>query len=426
MPMSRRDFLKKSAMVAAVPTFMPLVGRVGPAFGAELVDPATAQRNRLVVIMMHGGNDGLNTIVPLENVDGNQRRAVYEQMRPTLRLGFGDTMPLDYTSDDAAMALGLHPGLAKLHAMYKSGRVAIVQGVDYPNHNYSHFESSDIWQSGQPVTAPDSGWLGRHLDRAGVAAGELRAAAVQYELPLAIRGRDKLGMTLPYLPFRFADGSDAIGDARHLAACTFGSHSTNEPLRSYWGKRMTETVGIVEALETAPPTPGTSSYLTNSLLTARSLLEGDYGTEIVFVYIYGFDTHASQIVLHHNLLVDLDNSIDAFYNGIPANGIPPLSSGLVDRTMVMTFSEFGRRLNENGANGTDHGNAAPLFLVGPPGSKLVGGIHGDHPDLGTTLLPADNLLLTTDMRTVYQSVLQNWLGDPDPALGAPMQGLFTS
>ncbi|HEX7166141.1 MAG TPA: DUF1501 domain-containing protein [Acidimicrobiales bacterium] len=422
--LSRRDFLKRGAMAAAVPTLWPLIGRVGPAFGLDDPDPSTALRNRLVVIFLSGGNDGLNTVIPMWDADGTQRRSVYQAARPTLQYADTAVLHLDLTTDDAAHGLGLHPSLTKLHAMYEAGRVAVVQGVDYPNHSYSHFESTDIWQSGQPLAAPDSGWLGRHLDRSGIGAGELRAAAMTYDLPLALRGTDKLGITIPTLPFRFSDGTAAAADAKHAAAKLYANHPSSEPLRQYWGERMDESVRIVETLEVAPATPNTGNGLANALLTARTLLEGNYGTEVVFVAVGGYDTHELQRTAHQTLLTNLDNAIDTFFNGVPASGIPPLSPTVADRTMVMTFSEFGRRLKENGSAGTDHGAAAPLFLVGPPAGRLVGGIHGDHPNVGTTLAPVDNILQTTDLRAVYQAVLEQWLADPDPTLGAALPGLF--
>jgi uncharacterized protein (DUF1501 family) len=180
--------------------------------------------------------------------------------------------------------------------------------------------------------------------------------------------------------------------------------------------------------------------LANLFLTARTLLTADLGVEVVFISTGGYDTHSGQLTLQQNLFRDLDRALEAFYfgtiegvpvgiGGTPGNGLPdplyvpptggtpigPLDQAIADRTLVMTFSEFGRRIGEN-AGGTDHGAAAPMLLVGPAGAasgaSLVPGLHGDHPNVGSTTLPADNLGMTLDLRSVYQSVLTKWLNDP--------------
>ena len=420
---TRRQFIAGSAAVAALPALAPLTGRAGKAFG--LHSPEATARNRLVVIFLAGGNDGLNTVIPMEDVDGSQRFSVYRQVRPTLRYEPGDVLPLDL-AQDLDHKLGLHPSLTRLHGMYREGRVAVVQGVDYPGHSFSHFEGTDVWQSGQTDFSSDSGWLGRHLDRAGVADGELRAVAIGTELPLIFRGLDKQGVSIPSIPLRFADGTAAVGDARHAALEQYGLHSAGEPLRQFVGRTMDGTVDLVNQLETLTAPPNTGNALANALLTARTILEGDFGLECVFVSVGGYDTHVGQKPLHQNLMASLDAAIGTFLNGDTAAGIAPLSPDVADRTLVMTFSEFGRRLGENGGAGTDHGTAAPLFVVGPAGGRLVPGLHQDHPDLGTTLVPRDNVSYTTDVRQVYQALLQEWLADPDPAYGDPLPGLFTA
>lgn len=420
---TRRRFLAGSAALAALPTLAPLTGRVGKAFG--MTTPETSSRNRLVVIFLGGGNDGLNTVIPMADAEGTQRLSVYRQVRPTLRYEPTDVLPLDLPGD-VDRGVGLHPAFTRLHGIYREGRVAVVQGADYPKHSFSHFEGTDFWQSGQPEVAPDSGWLGRHLDRAGINEGELRAVAIGTELPLIFRGRDKAGVSIPSIPLRFADGTAAAGDARHAALEQFALHSQDEPLRLFVGQTMDRTVDLVHRLETVTPPPSTSNALLNALLTARVLLEGDYGLECIFVSVGGYDTHVGQRPLHQNLLAALDGAIATFLDGDPALGIAPLAPAVASETILMTFSEFGRRLGENGGAGTDHGTAAPLFVVGPSGGRLVGGIHGDHPDVGTTLAPLDNITPTTDIRAVYQALLEEWLADPDPLFGSPLPGLFTT
>jgi len=302
----------------------------------------------------------------------------------------------------------------------------VVQGVDYPNHNYSHFVSDDIWQAGNPDNAGDSGWIGRHLDRTGVADGELRAIGIGGDLPHALRGGSESGAQIDSIAAtQFSEGTTPLGNARHAVYGDFALHSGLEHVRHEYGRFCGSVVELDAATRGLfAPAPG---GLADSFMTARTLLTADLGVEVVFIRTRGYDTHASQLGLHANLLTDLDQAIEAFFLGTKAgtaindaSGAPigPLPSWLAEQTLVMTFSEFGRRIGEN-ASGTDHGAAAPMLLVGPPppaaGSgvdRLVPGLHSDHPDVGTTALPKDNLGMTTDLRSVYQAVLTHWINDP--------------
>jgi len=440
MSPTRREFIVGLGAVTGVRLLAPIVVRAGAGLGEALADPATANRNRLIVIFLQGGNDGLNTVIPIGDVRGAPRYSVYRSVRPTIAYKPEPTLGLDRRGD-ADQHLGLNPKLTNLHRMYKQNRVAIVQGVDYPNHSYSHFTSTDIWQSGQPERTPDSGWLGRHLDRAGIGEGELRGLGLGYELPLALRGGHARGVELQDIPnTHFADGSVRAAEARHDALARYGHHPLSEPLRHFAGKQAEITVGLVRTLQHMNAPPQLENYLAYTLLTARSLMERDFGVECVFInHGYGsYDTHTTQVPAQEALLTELDQAIEAFYFGTIAGkpiGVGPISRKLAARTILLTTSEFGRRIGENGAgaNGTDHGAAGPLFIVGPPATsrvsryRLVPGLHGEHPKMGTTIAPADNLDMTTDVRSVYQSVLQDWLGNPDPSYErkhAPVHGLF--
>jgi uncharacterized protein (DUF1501 family) len=213
-----------------------------------------------------------------------------------------------------------------------------------------------------------------------------------------------------------------------------------EPLRHFAGAVDGQTVHLVETLEgfTAPTDVG--EQIAKDLLAARLLLEQDgLGVEIVFVAQPGYDTHTTERAGQEALFTNLDAALDLFYTGMYKGKkiVDPLAPNVLDRTMVMSFSEFGRRLGENGGvgvAGTDHGAAAPLFMIGPPTGSLavtakpVAGLHGDHPNVGTVALPADNLEKTTDVRQVYQAVLEKWFADPDPIYGTTfpaLPGLFT-
>lgn len=434
MELTRRQVL---AGFGGAVLLSPVSGLVGRAFGDASPDPSTARRRRLLVIFQSGGNDGLNTVVPAGDVSGAARYSVYRSVRPSLALAPAELLPLDRAAD-RERAMGLHPSLRTMHALYRSGRVGIVQGVDYPDHDYSHFRSSDIWQSGEPGRSGGSGWLGRHLDRAGVGEGELRGVAVGgVDPPLLLRGARQQGSGLASIPAtRFGDGADARARARHDALALFGSHPVAEPLPAYAGRQSRATVRVVRSLADTAPPPTTGNRFGDALLTARTLLETDLGVECVFVEQGGYDTHTSQRTAHTARLNELDAGLEAFYFGTYRGrdlGIGALRPVVAERTLTLAYSEFGRRIGETGsgaAAGTDHGAAAPLFLIGPPARagarQLVPGLHSDHPKMGTTTLPEDNLTMTTDLRQVYAAVLESWLGDPDPLYerARPLPGLF--
>jgi uncharacterized protein (DUF1501 family) len=434
MAVSRRDFIKGAGVVAGAGVLAPSV--LQRAAFAD-VDPQAATRRRLVVIDLGGGNDGLNMVVPRTGA----RRAVYEQVRPTIKLDPATLRPLDRGGQDDG-SLGLHSALATVHRLYTEDRLAVVQGVDYPNHSYSHFTSNDIWQAGNPENIADAGWLGRHLDRVGVATGELRAVGIGGTLPHALRGRVHSGAQVNSLAdTHFVDGSSALALARHAAYRGYEQHTAAEPVRQYYGEMCAAVVDLDQ--ETRGLTALAPGGLANLLLTARTLLTANLGVEVVFVSTGGYDTHANELSAHQTLYSDLDHALEAFYygtrdgvpitvGGVAGNGLPDpvgtpgtpgtpigaIDPALADRTLVMTFSEFGRRIGEN-ASGTDHGAAAPMLLVGPPqpaagsgATRLVPGLHGDHPDMGSTAAPADNLVMTTDLRGVYQAVLTRWIDDP--------------
>ncbi|HUR78917.1 MAG TPA: DUF1501 domain-containing protein [Acidimicrobiales bacterium] len=435
MALSRREFL---AGAGGLSLGAAVFGVAGPAFGDAPADPRALTRNRLVVIFLEGGNDGLNTIVPRGDVAGAPRLSVYRRVRPSLAYKPEVLLPLDRVHD-ADQLLGLNPRLAHLHGMYRDGRVAIVQGVDYPNHNYSHFASADIWHTGDPTKTGASGWLGRHLDRVGVGDGELRAAAIASKVPLMLQGRVPAAAMTSIGAMRFADGTGTAAAARHRALAAMGGGRSGDPVRQRVGASLRQAVDVVSDLGKTQAPTGAGSGLANSMLTARTLLEQNLGVECVYVYQGGYDTHTAQQASQERLLGELDTALETFWlgteHGVAVAGAGAMKPEVAGRTLVMVVSEFGRRIGEAnggvGVAGTDHGAAAPVVLVGPPAAArpsgaatLVPGLHGDHPDLGTPNNPADNLVMTTDLRHLYQSVLQAWLGDPDPIYSRSLPGLF--
>jgi uncharacterized protein (DUF1501 family) len=415
--LTRRQVLKAGGVIAGAQVLAPFVLRGNNAW-ATAPDPATANRLRFVLVDLGGGNDGLNTVVPKTG----QIRDVYDKVRSGATNLAADTLP--YLGPTNGGEVGLNPYLPTLYSLWQQSRVAVVQGVDYPNHNYSHFVSDDIWMSGEPSVVPDSGWLGRHLDRTGIGVGELRGVGIGFDrLPLALRGLNQLGEEINSLAeCQFIDGTGTVAAKRHAAYA--GYDAMTQPLEQTYGRFCRNAVEL--AADTTGLTAAAPGGISNALLTARTLLTGNLGVEIVVVHTGGYDTHDLQRSRHQALMTDLDRGIEAFYYGtrggvaITSGGNPigALDANVATRTVLMTYSEFGRRIGDNGS-GTDHGAAAPVFLIGPPppvaGSgavTLVPGLHSDHPNMGTTTLPADNLGMTTDVRSIYQAVLTNWLNDP--------------
>ena len=438
---TRRQFIARATALTGAQFLAPIVGRAGPWLGQAAADPVTAARRRLVVVFLQGGNDGLNTVIPTGDVAGAPRYSVYRQVRPSIAYAPAETLPLD-AGTDAGEALGLNSQLQAVHRLYGEGRLAVVQGVDYPNHSYSHFTSADTWQAGAPAQGADSGWIGRHLDRVGIGDGELRAVGIGTDLPLLLRGHDRVGAELASLASaQFVDGASATARARHDGLRAFAAYPDTDVLRHAAGVQLASAADLVDLLAQAPAEPPSPHPMTAAMLTARTLLEDDLGVECVFVPQPGsYDTHVQQRTNQETVLAALDAGLEAFFYGTeqgqPCGTIGPLAPAVADRTVVMVVSEFGRRIGENGSGavaGTDHGAAAPVLMIGPSGTasaglRLVPGLHGAHPDLGTPLLPTDNLAMTTDLRSLVQTVLQTWLGDPDPGYAnVPiMTDLFTS
>ncbi len=426
MTLQRRDFLKRGAgLVAAslvVPAFLAETARwldSNPAsvtsapgglatMGSQLMSGqlvggqpvaggpvADTSRRIMVVLLLAGGNDGINTLVPYAD-------PLYYQARPSLAVPREQVLKLND-------AVGLSPALRNMKARYDAGEVAVVQGVGYPNPNRSHFRAMDIWQTGVPERIEQTGWLGRYLQACacgtdkhleGVAMGTSVQKSFWTELTL-------------------------VPAISNLAAFQYGSARTNPDARAYEVDALRRALNDVRgrpeeeflrqatkiALDDADTlSQVASSYQTpitypqgqlgESMKTIAQVIAGDVGTRVFFATLGGFDTHANQIGQQQRLLTELDGSIEAFLQDIER-------LKRQDDVMVMTFSEFGRRVNENASNGTDHGTAEPLFMVG---GGVKGGLYGAYPSLSD--LDRGDLKFTTDFRSVYSSVLQGWMGVP--------------
>ena len=369
--------------------------------------PGSADRV-LVVINLQGGNDGLNTVVPYASPQ-------YYRYRPSLGIGPNDVLRL---SDQ----VGLNPALRSLKSMYDKGQVAIVQGAGYPQPDHSHFRSTEIWQTAAPERYERTGWLGRFLDEANLPRENLfNAVAVAPVLPEALISNtvdvpaigDVRGYTL---------ASDRAGAAAALAfrsvvndrALPFSSPylGTVAEIEDHAQRGSQELPKLVAGYTTEASYPATQ--IGRSLALAAQIIGSRLSTRVLYVQHGSFDTHAAQRGTQDRLLSELSDALSAFSADLAAHGND-------QRVLAMTFSEFGRRAQENASRGTDHGEAGPMFLVG---GGVKGGLYGAHPSLD--VLDRGDVTFTTDFRSVYATVIERWLGRPSapvlagtfPLLGA--------
>ncbi len=400
MDSSRRDFLKTSMLVsmgaATVPGFL--------ASTAQAAGRAKSNDKILVVIQLLGGNDGLNTVVP-HGMDG------YTRGRRALRVPTAQIQKI-------TPEIGLHPSMSGMGKLLEDNRLAILQGVGYPNPDRSHFRSQEIWETAKTETgALDTGWLGRALDAAPTpVGGDLPALHVgSRRLPLSFKAKKAEVPSLETLEqYRLqVAGSDA--DKRtardSIDAVARLDRGTEDPLLGFLRRSTLAAYDSSKRLEAIASKPlGTSKYpnfgLARRLELIAQIIKAGFGTRIYYTALDGFDTHANQAATHSGLLTELSDSIAAFHADLTA-------AGQADRVATLSFSEFGRRVAENASAGTDHGAAAPVFLVGPVEKA---GLIGEHPRFDD--LDDGDLKHHTDFRRIYAGLLDQWLGFPsEPILG---------
>lgn len=417
MALARRSILKGGLALATL-------GAVAPAFvvrtAAAAAQPAAGPRdglapsqvaaNRLlVVVQLAGGNDGLNTVVPYAD-------PAYRRLRPNLGLTGSDLLPLNGE-------LALHGGLAPLKAFFEAGKLGIVQGVQYPNPNRSHFASIAIWQTADLRGQDPTGWLGRYTDQHG-GGNAFHTVGALNSLPRT------LWTSVAPVPaignaagFRYQTGArtGAVRAAELTAFRTLLNESTTVSggaLEAYARSVFATAVDSSEQVQAIVPSipklagSGPENELTRGLGLISALDAAGLGTRVGYVQLGGFDTHANQKNAHQNLLSRLAQGLDAFVNELERRG-------RFKDVLIMTFSEFGRRPKENGSGGTDHGTALPMFLLG---GGVKGGLLTPHPSL-TDLDELGDLRFGLDFRNVYAAVLRDWLGvDPAPIVGPEFTG----
>jgi uncharacterized protein (DUF1501 family) len=392
MDSTRRDFVRAGLQTSTLLALAPTV----PSFLAQTARAVQPQRDSrvLVVIQLDGGNDGINTIVSFTD-EG------YGKYRKALQLP-GDQL-LKISSD-----LALHPAMREAAQLLESDRLAIVQGAGYPNPSRSHFKSMAIWHSAN-VNLPRKedydaesnaiyGWIGQALD--GGRKPEDGSAAATFigsgSLPAALRSRRSIASALTrpedsvlHLKTRptLAPGDGGTDLAAFVRRSTLDAYATSE--------RMVE---VLRARDAGAAYPATG--LADRLRVIARLIKGGVGTRVFYTSQNGYDTHYVQYFFHANLLRELAGSLRAFLDDLAA-------AGLADRVAVLAFSEFGRRVQENGSEGTDHGTAGPVFLAGP---RVKAGLHGETPRLLD--LQDGDLKMTVDFRRIYAAVLEHWLELP--------------
>ena len=367
----------------------------------------------LVVVQLDGGNDGLNTVVP----HGDD---VYRKSRPRLAIQAGDLRRIDDH-------VGLHPSLGGFGKLNDEGRLAIVQSVGYPNPNRSHIESMAAWHTARLNPGREEpGWLARAVDAGSEAGGDASALHVAPEtLPQALRGTRRHVPSMTTIeqfrrrtgPPRPGGADDRRADLDGIAARAEAAGEAN-PLLQFVARSTLDCYASVARLESvlrdekdAGRYPSDEGLAARLRLIAR-LIRAGLSTSIYYTQLGGFDTHAKQLNTHASRLGELGGSVRAFLADLDRTGD-------ADRVAVLVFSEFGRRLRENASEGTDHGTAAPVFLLGP---RVEGGLVGPYPDL--TRLDDGDPVHAIDFRRVYATVLERWLDRPAEAvLGAPFEAL---
>jgi uncharacterized protein (DUF1501 family) len=354
-----------------------------------------ASENTLIVVQMAGGNDGLNTVIPYTD-------SLYKKMRPTLAIPENTVLQLDGR-------LGLHPNLASLKKIWDEGHLAIIEGVGYPNPSLSHFQAMDIWQTLDLSGNGSEGWLGKlvsgWVDNDGHPFKSLNVGVQTAQALSSISAQvPTLTSTQSY---RLApDPLDRDGGNARLQALMklYNTYPRSSPYAALLdttalnaqegGRQLREADATYRPAVTYPTGP----FAAGLKVLAEAIVQG-LGLRVGYVTLGGFDTHANQQATHATLMKTLADGLSAFYTDL-------VMHKKADNVVVMTWSEFGRRVEENGSLGTDHGTAAPMFVLGNPVNK---GIFGEPPGLGN-LDQTGNLKYTTDFRSVYATVLDRWMG----------------
>src|SRR5712691_6556142 len=410
MAFTRRSLIGRGALLVAsgflAPSFITrtaiALGNPAAQSGPVVLD-ASKKKNILVVLQLSGGNDGINTLIPFGDAN-------YAKYRPTLGIPTGDVLKL-------TDSVGLHPSLVKIKGLYDQGKVAVIQGVGYPNPNRSHFRSMDIWHSAQPETFERSGWLGRYVSACQCAQDNaLPAISVGDQLNTMFWTDTTLVPAVASIgAFSFLTDTKYKNDRTFQMQTLQNIYSQAGNWSAYEGliRRGTlqalagsdELQKVAASYQTPIQYPANNG-LANQLKLVAQVIAGNLGTRLFSVSMGGYDTHANQKPTQDKNLAQLGDALDAFMQDLA-------NIHQQDNVVVMTFSEFGRRVKQNGSNGTDHGTAEPMFIIG---NAVQGGMYGSYPSL-SDLDNNGDLKFNADFRSVYAGILRDVVGaDPTPIL----------
>ena len=437
---TRREFLRSTVLGSALSWTVPaFLANTLTALQSDAADSATQivtgkDSTILVVLQMAGGNDGINTVVPYAN-------DFYHRARPRIGLSADKIIRLN---DE----IGFNAALAGFKNLYDAGNLAVVQGVGYPNPNRSHFRSTEIWQTASASDQIEKyGWLGRYFDNACAGADPTVGVAIGSQLPQAFFAKKPNGICLNNPQnYRFMSNGGATEESYKKlnelemsgsapdggpgmtpdenSGGTIGSLAAGMPMqggsavdfisRTALDAQMSsdKVRAIAAKVQNQATYPG--SQLGNSLRLVAKLIGGGLPTRVYYVSQGGYDTHTNQVNTQTRLLQDLGDATKAFVEDLKAQGN-------MQRVLVMTFSEFGRRVSENANGGTDHGAAAPMFIVG---NQVKSGLLGKYPSLAPQDLYQGDIKYNVDFRNVYAAVLENWLKTKSaPILGKQFEPL---
>jgi uncharacterized protein (DUF1501 family) len=402
MSMTRRDFVRGGVAAFSL-------GFAAPKFLCDLAIAQGANSRNLVVVYLSGGNDSLSMVVPYAD-------PFYLSRRPTLRLTSSQVLQIG--RDSAGRSLGLHPRLTGLKSIFDQGRLALVQRTGYENSSRSHFQGTDIWSTANPSLSQGPGWLGRYLDTLPAPVDPLAAWNTTGQTPHALQA-NLVGVPSIPDPRTYSFSSPNAGTPEAQTERTFATRISshvpvNRPHLAFVNSTAQAAFATLDRVSSVANYASTVTYPNNNgfalaLRAVAGVLARGIGTRVFWVQTGGYDTHSGQGTQnggYANLMTTLNDGLTAFYNDLN-------NQGLLSQTLVLQFSEFGRRIQENGSAGTDHGAASIMMAMGGP---VRGGLYGTAPDLNpvtgnpTLENSGNDVHYETDFRSIYARVIDNWLG----------------